>query len=101
MGLPVVPLPKSTVEVAGVAVEVRGLSRAEAMRLPSFHEDPDAGETFVLARGTGITEAEAADWRASSPVDVVGAVVDEILRLSGLGDEVSKSDGAGSDSGGA
>lgn len=99
MGLPVVKLPRTTVMVGGEPVEVRGLSRAEAMRLPHFRDDPDAAETFLLARGVGISEDEALAWRNESPVDAVGVLVDAIIDLSGLGEEVSKSDGPGSDPG--
>lgn len=101
MGLPVVPLPRDTVNVAGQDVEVRGLSRAEALRLRSLIEDEDAADAFVLQCGTGVSHDEAAAWREVTPLETVGLLVDRILELSALTGEASKSDGAGPSAGGA
>ena len=94
MTLPAVALPTGTVEVAGVAVAVRGLSRSEAIQLSTLGSDLEAAENFLLATGTGVTAEEAKAWRDSTPPEVVGPVVDRIVELSGLGDRGNGSSGA-------
>lgn len=89
--LPSVPLPTDTVEVAGIEVKVRGLSRAEALRIRDFAGDMDQAENHILACGAGVTELEAAEWRNSVAPDVAGAVVDRICELSGLVEGAQKS----------
>lgn len=88
--LPSVPLPRDTVLVAGEKVPVRGLSRAEVARLPSFEDDFDKLETFILARGVGTTEEEAAAWRDEVSAHVVGLLVDRIVQLSSLDEDAQK-----------
>lgn len=98
--LPPVPLPTDTVSVAGTDIVVRGLSRAEATRIAKFNGDVDAAESFVLARGVGISEDDAKAWRDATPPDVAGLVVDRIIELSGLTDHpegATKSGSAGTD----
>jgi hypothetical protein len=85
MALPVVSLPRDTVEVHGEKVEVRGLSRAEAFKLTqAFPGNPDAAEAFLIACGAGVTEDEARAWREATDPTSVGKVVDRIVELSGL-----------------
>lgn len=91
MGLPVVPLPRDTVEVAGERVEVRGLSRSEVTRFAGLASDYDAAETFLLACGCDVTTEEANLWRDSVPASAVDPVVARIGQLSGLGEGASKS----------
>jgi hypothetical protein len=91
MPLPTIPLPAATVH----GVELRGLSRTEAMHFTTgFTEEAlpdvplgdrgDRAEAWILARATGVTEAEAAEWRTVTPSAIVGEVVDRIILLSGL-----------------
>lgn len=91
MSLPVVALPTDVVAVAGAEVKVRGLSRAEALKIQTFTGDLDGAENHILACGTGVTEDEAAEWRANTPPDVAGAIVDRIIELSGLTEGAQKS----------
>lgn len=90
MGLPIVPLPRDTVEVAGVEVGVRGMSRSEVGRLGEL-PDYETRENWVLACGAEITEVEAAEWRAATDPETAGLVVDRICELSGLAEGARKS----------
>jgi len=87
-----VPLPTDVVCVAGAEIKVRGLSRAEALKIQTFTGDLDGAENHIVACGVGVTEEEAAEWRAATPPDVAGAVVDRICELSGLVEGAQKSD---------
>lgn len=84
MGLPVSPLPTTTVNVAGVEVEIRSLSRAEALKLNGFRGREDEAEVFILSCGTGVSADEASAWRESVDTATAGLVIDGILVLSGL-----------------
>ena len=91
MALPKVSLPTDTVYVDGNKVEVRGLSRAEAMKLPTFAGDMDEAEAYILSVGAGVSIEDAKAWREDSPADAVGIVVDRIVELSGLDEGAQKS----------
>jgi hypothetical protein len=84
MALPSIALPTKKVKVAGQTIEIRALSRSEAMRLAEFQKDPDEGETFIVSCACGVSMDEAREWRQNSPAKDVGTVVDSILVLSGL-----------------
>jgi hypothetical protein len=92
--LPDVPLPRDTVQVDGVPVAVRGLSRSEVARLSSFAGDFDGAENWVLACGAEVSEDEAKAWRAAVPPDAAGLVIDRICELSGITEGAQKSNGA-------
>lgn len=87
MALPSVPLPRGSVEVADEKVEVRGLSRAAALRLGAFDGDADKVENFIVAFGCEISEDEARAWREATSVEVVGPILHKILELSGMGQD--------------
>ena len=74
MALPAAPLARGTVEVAGQMVEVRSLTRGEALEIRALAGEPDAdrrGEILMIAWGTDTSPEEAeAWWRASDPVAV-------------------------------
>lgn len=91
MNLPSAPLPTDVVVVAGAEVKVRGLSRAEAIRLRDIGGDMDLAENHILACGAGVSEEEAADWRDAVLPEVAGAVIDRICELSGLVEGAQKS----------
>ncbi len=82
-------LPQDSVEVPGLgSVTVRGLSRAEVVRLQGECATPDELENETLAAGMvepALSVEEAATFRANAPSDVVRAISDPILALSGLG----------------
>jgi hypothetical protein len=85
MGLPPLkPLSTDTVEVGGVQVEFRSLSRAESLKMRSFVGDPDAAEIYILAAATGSSEDEARKWREGVNLTDGGALIDAILIHSGL-----------------
>lgn len=81
-------LPRETVEVPGLgSVTVRGLSRAEVVHLQVSCTTPDELENETLAAGMvepALSVEEAAGFRANAPSDVVRAISDPILALSGL-----------------
>lgn len=49
-----------------------------------FRGNPDSAETYILACGTGVTEAEAEAWRNSTDPETAGQLVDAIIYLTGL-----------------
>lgn len=97
-GLPQVPLHSEMVDVAGTKIEARSLSRAEQLRLGRMTDDPDGveqAEVSLIAWSTGFSEDEVRAWREETPGGVVGVLVDEIVRLSGMGEGAQKSGGTG------
>lgn len=87
IALPSVPLPSDTVEVAGQAIEIKSLSRSDALKLTTqFRERADDAEIFVLARGVGVTEEQAKEWRDETDPITAGKVIDAILILTGIVD---------------
>lgn len=86
MALPVKALPTATVMVEGTPVEVRGLSRTEALKLSTQFTaaTADEAEVFVVQHGTGVTEDEAREWLGSTDVDTAGLIIDKIVELSGI-----------------
>jgi len=89
--LPDLSLPTTTVAVGDTKVEVRSLSRAEALRIPTFGGDLEVAENFILACGADVTEDEARAWRNSVSPDDAGIVIDAICELSGLVEGAQKS----------
>ena len=82
MGLPVVALPTDTVLIGDDKVEIRGLSRAETLRLSGL--EIDDADNLVLSIGAGVSEDEARAWRNTTSNEVVRKLVDRIVELSGL-----------------
>lgn len=100
MGLPVVACPTGEAVLPdGQTVAIRGLTRAEALRIREAMEDGiDVVEqmTIAAATGTEITEVDA--WYATAPQDAVEALVNAIAKLSGLDGEQGKDEGGASPS---
>jgi hypothetical protein len=89
--LPSVPLPTDSVEIAGVTVRFRSLSRAEALKLTTqFKDNTDGAEDFIIACGTGVSIEEASAWRQSVDTFTAGALIDGIIILTGLIDDPKK-----------
>lgn len=85
MPLPINPLPTDSVEIAGQRVEIRSLSRAQALRLREFVGREDEAEVFLLVCGTGCTEDEARAFREGNDATTAGVLVDAIIAVSGMG----------------
>jgi hypothetical protein len=94
MSLPKVPLISEMVDVAGTKIEVRSLSRAEQLKLADYEGDIDGAEVKMIAMTTGFPEDEVRTWREETPGAVVGALIDEIVRISGMLDGATKSGAA-------
>ena len=84
MTLPAGVLVRKTVTVNGAPVEIRSLSRSEAVALHRYVGDEDGGEIFLIAKGTGCTEEEARVFRETTDVEEAGVLIDGIVVLSGL-----------------
>jgi dihydrodipicolinate synthase/N-acetylneuraminate lyase len=84
MALPVVPLPKGSVEIAGQTVEYRSLSRDEVARLSALTEDVNEAEVFTIAAATGVTTDEATEWRKSVSAATASMLLKAIAETSGL-----------------
>lgn len=66
---------------------VRGLTRGEALELRALGDRPDAdraGEVYLIAAGTGVSQDEAAAWWDASDGMDVQLVVEAVARLSRL-----------------
>lgn len=82
-----------TAEVRGILV--RGLSRAEAKKLPSFEGDADLVESFVLSAALlepRLTPEEVATYLEVATHDEVDEVLNCIMELSGLTTRSRKSE---------
>lgn len=84
MALPVRALATGTVEVNGVNVEFRSLSRHECMHVLT-ETDPDAAENYTVSKATGETLDASAAWLDGCDVMEGKKLVDAILTLSGIG----------------
>ncbi len=79
-------LPHGSVEVPEGTIEIRGLSRAEAMQMQAC-ANVDEMEVVILVAGMvdpSLSEEEVRQWRSSRPNDEICEVSDAILGLSGL-----------------
>jgi hypothetical protein len=86
--LPAAPQRTGSVEVAGTAVPIRSLSRAEALELRALASEADAdrlGEVLLISLATGVSEDEAAAWWDASDAGDVQVLVQAIAALSRLG----------------
>lgn len=102
MSLPKVPPVREAVEVDGTFIEIRSLTRAEAMRFAQMTEDGARGpdlEVAVLAAATDTDPDDTRSWYDNTPTNVVDVVLDAIKRLSKL-DEGAQKSGAESHSSG-
>lgn len=84
--LPSKAMPRATVTIDGQDIEVRGLSRAEAVKLSTGYDQDtiDDAEIFVLVCGTGVSEDEAREFRDNTDTVTAGLVIDKIIELSGI-----------------
>lgn len=90
MVLPAKPLPTGSITIEGTEVPLRALSRSEVVRLRRFDGNEDDAEPFIVAAGAGVTEDEARTWLGSIDVETGGALVFEVLRLTGLASDPQK-----------
>lgn len=83
------------VEIPGVGtVQVRPLSRAEAMKVQGVEMDAEAMERLLVSRAMvspELTEEEVGEWQANSPAGELQPVVEAIVRLSGMEQKSAKS----------
>lgn len=91
MGLPHVPLPTDVVEVGGVEIKVRGLTRAEAAKVQKLGGDLAEVEIFMIAAATDTSEDDVRAWLAEVPAGAVDVLTTTIVDLSGLGEGAQKS----------
>jgi hypothetical protein len=87
MSLPVIPPRTATLDIDGVEVTIRSLSRAEAHKMTTFGTDTKAqedGELHLIACAFDCTAEEAKAWRAATPFAAADKIIDEIIILSGI-----------------
>ena len=85
--LPPVPLAVGTTEVGGTTVQIRSLTRAEALEVRALAGQPDAdrlGEVYLIAKGTGVSPEDAEAWWESSDPIAVQKLVEDIAVVSRL-----------------
>jgi hypothetical protein len=82
------------VEIPGFgSVTVRGLTRAEALRIRGRDMDEAEAERLLLAAALvepRLTEDEVATWQEVSPAGELGPVAEAVLELSGMVSDASK-----------
>ena len=91
--LPHAPLARGTVDVAGVTLAVRSLTRGEELHLRGLGGQPDAdrlGEIYLIAKGTGVDPADAEAWWESSDPMAVQKLIRDIAVVSRLQGEDGK-----------
>lgn len=84
MALPQIPCPTDTVIVGDEKVDVRGLTRTEAMGIHQRSSDPDKAETYILSKGLDEPLAVIENWRKEVASAAVEDIVNKILELTGL-----------------
>lgn len=99
MSLPISVCPHEKITLpGGGVVEIRGLSRAEAIQVRLLIKDPVALEITTISASTGEPMEAVTAWHATARNDDVEYLVDSIARLSGLSEPVGKADAEGSPS---
>lgn len=83
--LPVYPLPTAIVNVGAARINIRALTRTEAMAIRALGDDLAAIERLMISHGTDRPLEEVEAWYAASSSGLVDPLVDAIARLSGLG----------------
>lgn len=97
--LPRKALPTGTVTIEGQVIEVRGLSRAEALHFTTGFTEGELedrvtrAEVFLLVKGVGVSEEEALAWRNETDADTSGPLIDKVIELSGLSKQQPGKDG--------
>lgn len=94
MALPRTEHIKETVSLSGGEVEVRGLSRSEALTVAELGDDIQAVEKAVIQYATGTPAKDVDQWYSEAGNDDVEAVVNAVLRLSGMDPESGKGSSA-------
>jgi hypothetical protein len=85
MGLPTVKIPSETIRLSdGQTLEVRGLTRGEALSMQGLAEDVLEVEVHLLAYGTDTPLDEARAWHKDAPASAVEPITSAVARLSGL-----------------
>lgn len=93
MSLPISVCPRETITLPGGGeLEIRGLSRGEAIQMRGLMANPQAVEIASIRYATGETEAAVTAWCQEARNDDVEFLVDAIARLSGLSADVGKDD---------
>lgn len=88
-------LPERDVDLPGVGtVRVRGLSRAEAMRVRDLRDDLAAAEQLLVTLGLvdpALSAGDVAAWYEAAPAGEIDRLVGPIQELSALGEDAPKS----------
>jgi hypothetical protein len=86
--LPRPVLPTGSIELGGVRVEYRSLTRSQSLQLNDYKGREGEAEDFMLSCGLGCSVAEAHEWRGAVSFEVAGQLLDAIIELSGLTEQV-------------
>lgn len=94
--LPIVQLPREDFTFKdGTILQIRGLSRAEALQLQGLTNDVLAVEILCIKAATGVNEDEAKAWHSATPNDEVERLINAVAKLSGLDGASGKADAEG------
>lgn len=95
MSLPISIVPRGKVELeSGEVVQLRGLSRAEALMARDINQRDGIAEMerYTIACAFEADPISTADWYATAANGDVDRISTAIARLSGLDDDKGKSD---------
>lgn len=81
------PLPTGTAHVDAGEIPIRALSRLEVRKLRTFQGRAEDAEPFIVACGADVSVEDATAYLGGVMTEDGGALVDAILRLSGLIDD--------------
>ena len=95
MGLPRTQGNSRVVKLSGGEVEVRGLSRAEALRMADHKADVQALEIDLIATATGEPVKAVTEWYGETATQDVEALVTAVMELSGMTEASGKGSSAG------
>lgn len=80
---------------SGATVQIRGLSRAEALQCRAQIPDIETVEKLSIQWACDVTEAEVNQWYATARNDDVVCMIEAIANLSGFSAELGKADAEG------
>lgn len=84
MTLPKFAPPTASLIIEDQKIEVRGLTRSEAMGIHERSNDPDKAEAYILSKGLDTPLAAVDAWRKEVASQAVEEIVNKILELTGL-----------------
>lgn len=84
MPLPLLPLPTTTVDIAGTPITIRSLSRGERLALVDLELDSRGLEAHLVGLATDTPAEEAKAWLAGVQSEAADALIVAVMEWSGM-----------------